>query len=211
MYNQQGYTPLRRKRRREVFRERKMDVTRLTCYAFLFHTLLCMTRIRSFDICPQRTKPKMQNYAKMDRKSRPLVMRATTSNTNKNGRTWPERQNLPISTQKSSTAGVRQLSTTTTDHSSTSRYYNSIGFPSSSNTSSDIAVAATTTRQYTRQSQQPSSPSRPVLQRRRQRRQKMKPMPILGYSARTILAYYDARPLEVGWRLNSLLFPLLGM
>jgi hypothetical protein len=38
----------------------------------------------------------------------------------------------------------------------------------------------------------------------------MKPMPILGYNARTILAYYDARPLEVGWRLNSLGFPLLG-
>lgn len=45
---------------------------------------------------------------------------------------------------------------------------------------------------------------------KRRRRQKMKPMPILGYNARTILAYYDARPLEVGWRLNSLGFPLLG-
>jgi hypothetical protein len=53
--------------------------------------------------------------------------------------------------------------------------------------------------------------SQQSTQRRNQQRQKMKPMPILGYSARSILAYYDLRPLEVGWRLNSLGFPLLGM
>jgi hypothetical protein len=46
---------------------------------------------------------------------------------------------------------------------------------------------------------------------RQRRRQKMRPMPILGYNARSILEYYDLRPLEVGWRLNSLGFPLLGM
>jgi hypothetical protein len=44
-----------------------------------------------------------------------------------------------------------------------------------------------------------------------QRRQKMKPMPVTGYDARAIEDYYDMRPLEVGWRLNSLGFPLLGM
>jgi hypothetical protein len=38
----------------------------------------------------------------------------------------------------------------------------------------------------------------------------MKPMPILGYDALAIEEYYDIRPLEVGWRLNSLGFPLLG-
>jgi hypothetical protein len=47
-------------------------------------------------------------------------------------------------------------------------------------------------------------------QRRDRRRQKMKPMPILGYDALAIEEYYDVRPLEVGWRLNSLGFPLLG-
>jgi hypothetical protein len=46
--------------------------------------------------------------------------------------------------------------------------------------------------------------------RQRRKRQKMKPIPILGYNARSILEYYDMRPLEVGWRLNSLGFPLLG-
>jgi hypothetical protein len=43
-----------------------------------------------------------------------------------------------------------------------------------------------------------------------QRRQKMKPMPVTGYDARAIEDYYDMRPLEVVWRLNSLGFPLLG-
>lgn len=41
-------------------------------------------------------------------------------------------------------------------------------------------------------------------------RQKMKPMPITGYNAKKIEEYYDRRPLQVGWRLNSLGFPLLG-
>jgi hypothetical protein len=38
----------------------------------------------------------------------------------------------------------------------------------------------------------------------------MKPMPVTGYDARAIEEYYDLRPLEVGWRLNTLGFPLLG-
>lgn len=35
-------------------------------------------------------------------------------------------------------------------------------------------------------------------------------MPITGYDAEAILEFYDKRPLEVGWRLNSLGLPLLG-
>jgi hypothetical protein len=41
-------------------------------------------------------------------------------------------------------------------------------------------------------------------------RQKMKPMPITGYNYKSIEEYYDRRPLQVGWRLNSLSLPLLG-
>jgi hypothetical protein len=41
-------------------------------------------------------------------------------------------------------------------------------------------------------------------------RQKMKPMPITGYDYKSIEEYYDRRPLQVGWRLNSLSLPLLG-
>lgn len=42
------------------------------------------------------------------------------------------------------------------------------------------------------------------------RRKKTKPMPVTGYDAQSIEEYYDRRPLQVGWRLNSLGFPLLG-
>ncbi len=38
----------------------------------------------------------------------------------------------------------------------------------------------------------------------------MTPMPVTGYDARAIEEYYDARPLQVGWRLNSLGLPLLA-
>ena len=41
-------------------------------------------------------------------------------------------------------------------------------------------------------------------------RTKTKPMPITGYNAAAIEEYYDHRPFQVGWRLNSLLFPMLG-
>ena len=41
-------------------------------------------------------------------------------------------------------------------------------------------------------------------------RKKMQPMPVRGYDAASIEHYYDRRPLQVGWRLNSLGFPLLG-
>jgi hypothetical protein len=43
-----------------------------------------------------------------------------------------------------------------------------------------------------------------------QGRKKMMPMPVTGYDAQSILDFYDRRPLQVGWRLNSLGFPLLG-
>jgi len=42
------------------------------------------------------------------------------------------------------------------------------------------------------------------------RRRKLEPLPITGYDAMAIEAKYDMRPLQVGWRLNSLGFPLLG-
>jgi hypothetical protein len=199
-----GYIHLRRKRRREVFRACKMDVAGWTGYVVLLHTLLCLTRIRCFDICPQlQTQPKLRYNGNMDRTNRQLVMRTSTSGNNSNnnhiynhGRTWPERPYLLPTSTRSSTAGVTL--STRNDHSTVSRFYNSNAFPSSN--SGTTTTTATATRR--------TSP-RPIQKRRR--RQKMKPMPILGYSARTILAYYDARPLEVGWRLNSLGFPLLGM
>lgn len=39
---------------------------------------------------------------------------------------------------------------------------------------------------------------------------KTKPMPVTGYNAKAIEDYYDRQPFQVGWRLNSLGFPLLG-
>ena len=44
---------------------------------------------------------------------------------------------------------------------------------------------------------------------RSRNKQKMKPMPVTGYDAKAIEEYYDMRPLQVGWRLNTLGFPLL--
>jgi len=38
---------------------------------------------------------------------------------------------------------------------------------------------------------------------------KMKPLPVTGYDAKAIEEYYDMRPLQVGWRLNTIGFPLL--
>lgn len=46
--------------------------------------------------------------------------------------------------------------------------------------------------------------------RRQPRPSKMSPMPVRGYDAAAIEDYYDLRPFEVGWRLNSLGLPLLG-
>jgi len=44
---------------------------------------------------------------------------------------------------------------------------------------------------------------------RSRNKQKMKPMPVTGYDAKAIEEYYDMRPLQVGWRLNTIGFPLL--
>jgi hypothetical protein len=41
-------------------------------------------------------------------------------------------------------------------------------------------------------------------------RKKTKPIPVTGYDGKAIDEFYDRRPLQVGWRLNSLGFPLLG-
>jgi hypothetical protein len=49
-----------------------------------------------------------------------------------------------------------------------------------------------------------------VNDERSRSRRKMKPMPITGYNAKEIEEYYDRRPWQVGWRLNSLGLPLLG-
>ena len=48
------------------------------------------------------------------------------------------------------------------------------------------------------------------MARRVDGRTKLRPMPVVGYEATEICEYYDRRPLEVGWRLNSLSLPLLG-
>ena len=60
------------------------------------------------------------------------------------------------------------------------------------------------------QRSQDSSNQSSSSRRRRRRREKMKPMPVRGYDGTAIEEYYDYRPLEVGWRLNSLGLPLLG-
>ena len=45
---------------------------------------------------------------------------------------------------------------------------------------------------------------------RSRNKQKKKPMPVTGYDAKAIEKHYDMRPLQVGWRLNSLGLPLLA-
>jgi hypothetical protein len=50
----------------------------------------------------------------------------------------------------------------------------------------------------------------PEMKTAKRVRQKTKPMPVTGYNAKAIEDYYDRRPFQVGWRLNSLGFPLLG-
>lgn len=54
----------------------------------------------------------------------------------------------------------------------------------------------------------PEQQSRPSSKSRARR--KTKPMPVTGYNSNEILDVYDRRPLQVGWRLNSLGLPLLG-
>jgi len=51
--------------------------------------------------------------------------------------------------------------------------------------------------------------NRRVNRSRSRNKQKMKPMPVTGYDAKAIEEHYDMRPLQVGWRLNTIGFPLL--
>ena len=61
------------------------------------------------------------------------------------------------------------------------------------------------------QRQQRPKQTDPINQNQPSRRQrKTKPLPMTGYDSKAIEELYDRRPLQVGWRLNSLGFPLLG-
>jgi hypothetical protein len=59
-----------------------------------------------------------------------------------------------------------------------------------------------------RRRQSPLSPWSSAARRRR--KTKTQPMPVTGYSARAIEDYYNVRPFQVAWRLNTLGFPFLG-
>ena len=52
--------------------------------------------------------------------------------------------------------------------------------------------------------------SSPLVISNRRTNTQLQPIPVTGYNAKEIAEYYDRRPLEVGWRLNSLSLPLLG-
>jgi hypothetical protein len=223
--------PWHRKRRRDaVIRTRStiMDVTAVGrtsyVYVILFHYVILFgvyqtsRTVRCFDVRPQVNQPKLRYYERdWGRTKRQVFMRITASNKNDNnninnngkGKNWPERPYLPTATsttQQSSTSGI---ALSMSNH-QTPRYYNTNRFQP---TTSTISPSTTSTTAAATAVRPQSTTLRSMSQRqspKRRRRQKMKPMPILGYNARTILAYYDARPLEVGWRLNSLGFPLLG-
>jgi hypothetical protein len=75
---------------------------------------------------------------------------------------------------------------------------------STRSSSNDAAVSRTF---YQPASSLPNTTTPPKKQRSRL---KTKPMPVTGYDSKAIEEYYDRRPLEVGWRLNSLSFPMLG-
>jgi len=52
--------------------------------------------------------------------------------------------------------------------------------------------------------------SSPLVISNRRTNTQLQPIPVTGYNAKEIAEHYDRRPLEVGWRLNSLSLPLLG-
>ena len=54
------------------------------------------------------------------------------------------------------------------------------------------------------------SRQRPEPKQRGSMSKKTKPMPVVGYDADRIMDFYDRRPLQVGWRLNTVGLPLLG-
>jgi hypothetical protein len=66
-------------------------------------------------------------------------------------------------------------------------------------------------RQNQQQQQRIVDNNEGTSKKRKRRREKTMPMPVRGYDATAIEEYYDYRPFEVGWRLNSLGLPLLGM
>jgi hypothetical protein len=83
--------------------------------------------------------------------------------------------------------------------------------PRSSRTVDDGASPSFSSQELLEQSRKRRQQQQQHQERRMiMRRQKTKPMPVTGYDAGAIEEYYDMRPLEVGWRLNSLGFPLLG-
>jgi hypothetical protein len=190
-------------------------------YIILFHFVLAMTnQTNGFNIVhPPLTKANMLTGTNRRMCVRLHAMLNTNSSKNSiNRKTWPDQPYLPMSstTQQSSTS---TMSSSSSSSSSQHRFQ----------PTTTLSTTTSMTRQQQPNQQRPLSSSRStprslppkrqpqssssIFTRRsssRKLRQKMKPMPILGYNARNILAYYDARPLEVGWRLNSLGFPLLG-
>jgi len=89
------------------------------------------------------------------------------------------------------------------DSSSTknNRYWN----PLQSNSSTKTANI----RNYSNANKNINNIDHQSSQRLSRSKQKMKPMPVTGYDGRAIEEYYDMRPLQVGWRLNTLGIPLL--
>lgn len=197
-YEANRCSPSQRKRRRGVFRTQQMDakigwIARDTIVILLMFGCYCdITRILCFDVQRRSlTAPKGWTSRQRDTR-RSASMYNMNSNDN---RSTNDNQML------SSASDVKR---STTNLPVSSNYRSNPISPSSLSTTGSSSRTGSSTRRTT------SPPPRLQRQIQKRKRQKMKPMPILGYSARTILAYYDARPLEVGWRLNSLGFPLLG-
>ncbi len=208
-YEPNRCSPSRRKRRRKAFRTLQMDATigwiaRDTIVVILMFGCCCgITRIQCFDVQRRSlTAPKGWTSPQRD-----MMISASMYDMNINNNRGTNDNRMP------SSASTMAWSTTNLPVSPNYRL-NPVS-PSSLSTSNSRSTGTTFiksgnvgTGSSTRRTTTP--PPRPQSQIQKRKRQKMRPMPILGYSARTILAYYDSRPLEVGWRLNSLGLPLLG-
>ena len=107
-------------------------------------------------------------------------------------------QHIPQSTIASASATRLYQATTTPTEPATSRRFRQKPSPR------DVE---STERYYTEKQRQAEDEDVPFVAREHQ---KIQPLPIQGYNAESIEEYYDRRPLQVGWRLNSLGFPLLG-
>ena len=130
MYEQPGCIQSRRKRRREVFRVRRKDVTGWTGGYCIVVLLLCITRIGCFNIASQWKKPKIQFYeSNVMSQIRPIHnMRSSASDNGSNTSnhhinhqtTWTERRPyLPPTATRSGALWA------TTNHPVSSQYYNS--------------------------------------------------------------------------------------